>query len=1108
MASISGRVIFDRDRSATVSAGDAGLANIPVVLQNITTTERLTILTDDEGNYLFLNVPAGNYRIVESYGTPGGFLTPGNFFNAVPGSVPTGVNPPITAAANPPPGSTNLDSLTPDTLVVTVSGADLVNQNFLNGPVIYTPVQTILDPCAILSGENLIQAADGGTFGTFPQGTPANTGAPTEPYPGVTPDFTYVLPNPAVFAPLGGEYTVQNIMNNSMSAEIGAWWRIADHTVGNETGRFMVVNGFNPGAVFFRDVVTVQPNTNYLFTAWILNLFKVTGYPNPELGVRVLDQNGGVLYSATLGALIPVNVNAPEWKQVGSVVNSQGNTSLTVEFLSEGPEVIGNDYAIDDISFNEILVPEFTPVKTVDRETANVGETVHYTVTLTNTCQSPLTDVFFQDIVPDRFSFVPGSVVVNGTTDPLADPNAGFALPDVPGGETVTVTFAARVNAVPTPNPALNSATVTYSYTPVEGGIPGVFTVTSNEVPVEVGTLADLSVVKTAAPSPVQPGGSLTYTVNVTNAGPSPAINAVLADDIPAGLSNVEYSTNGGASFLPWSSPLALGTFAPGESRTVLIRGTLSPSASGEIVNTAVVSSMTPDPDPGNNTSTVTTPVEDSADLSVVKTANPSPVIAGEVITYTLLIENAGPSLAVDVNLTDSLPAGLLNAESSTNGGATWTPFTGNLFLGNLLPGAFRQILIRATVPASAVGSLSNTAVVNSGTPDPNPDNNTSTVVTEIVPAEPSADLSILKTASPNPVQPGGTLTYTLTLYNAGPDAAQNTVLTDNIPAGLTNPEYSLDGGATWQPWPGSRGLGALTPGGRITVLLRATVSSSAGGSIVNAAVVSSMTPDPDPTNNTSTATTSVSAAAEADLSVTKTARPADAAAGELLTYTVTVTNNGPDSAQNVILYDEAPPELSNVQFSVDGGATWNAWVNPYPLGQLAAGQTRSILLRGTVVSPVCGIVSNTAVAASTTPDPNPENNTATADTPVQSGADLSIQKTASPTPAVRCQYLIYTLTVSNAGPETAERVVLSDSLPAELYNPIYSADGGKTWQAWTGSLNLGSLAAGGSVSVFVAGIVNRCATGCIQNTATVSSQTPDPNPDNNTACVSVTVCN
>ena len=171
-------------------------------------------------------------------------------------------------------------------------------------------------------------------------------------------------------------------MNDSASNEIGAWWRIADHTQGNETGRMMIVNGFNPGAVFFRSQVNVQPQTDYLFTAWILNLFKTTGYPDPELGERVLDENGGILYSATLGQLIPVHTDVPEWKQIGSVIQSGANTKLTVEFLSEGPESVGNDYAIDDISFRAIQVPQFIPVKTVDRAAASVGETVRYTVNI------------------------------------------------------------------------------------------------------------------------------------------------------------------------------------------------------------------------------------------------------------------------------------------------------------------------------------------------------------------------------------------------------------------------------------------------------------------------------------------------------------------------------------------------------------------------------------------------------------------------------------------------------------------------------------------------------------------------------------------------------
>lgn len=609
MATISGRVIFDRDRSASISSGDSGIANIPVVLQNVVTDFRLVVLTDANGNYSFFNVPDGDYRIVEAYGIAGGVPTPGDFNDAEEGSIPVGANPPIGVVSNPPSGSTNLDSVTPDTLFVTVAGADLTNENFLNGPVIYTPFESLLDQCAIVSGENLISAADEGTFGTFPQGTPANTGAPTEPYPGVTPDFTYVLPNPEVFTPFGGEYTVQNIMNNSRSTEIGAWWRIADHTAGNETGRMMIVNGFDPGAVFFRDTVLVRPNTNYLFSAWILNLFKVTGYPNPQLGVRILDEDENVLYSATLGILIPVNTNAPEWKQIGSVINSLENTSLIVEFLSEGPEVIGNDYAIDDISFNEVAIREFEPVKRVSNSTVSIGEITEFTVTIENTCTNPLTNVFFEDVVPEGLSFVPGSVVVNGILRPDANPDMGFELPDIPGGGEATVTFSVVAEFVPMPNPTLNSAQISYSYTPVEGGIPSEFTVTSNEVLVFIaGTLADISVIKRASSGSVRPGGILTYTITVVNRGPSSAENVILTDTVPENLMDVEFSTNG-TVFDPWPGSLALGTIASGDTRVIFIRGTVSLIGVLPVVNTATVVSTTPDPNPDNNTSTVITDI-------------------------------------------------------------------------------------------------------------------------------------------------------------------------------------------------------------------------------------------------------------------------------------------------------------------------------------------------------------------------------------------------------------------------------------------------------------------------------------------------------------------
>lgn len=606
MATITGRVIFDRNRTAVALPNSEGIANVPVVLQNIGNTERLAVLTDSNGNYSFINVPNGNYRIVESFGAPA-IPSPGNFNNASTGPVPTGSMPPITFVTNPPTGSTNLDSTTPNTIFVTVTGTNLSDIDFLNGPVRYTPIETITDACVTISPTNLINVVDLGTFGTFPAGTPANTGANPNPYPGIAPDFTYVLPNPDTFTPDAGEYTIQNLMNNSLSNRIGAWWRISDHTVGNETGRMMVVNGFEPGSIFFEDVVTVQPNTNYLFSAWILNMFKVIGFANPELGVQILDQNNNIIFKATLGALIPVNTNTPEWKQIGTVINSQNNTSLTVQFLSEGPEAIGNDYAIDDISFNEIEVPVFTPLKSANVNNVEIGETVTYTVTLENTCQSPLTNVFFQDIIPEGLSFIPDSVTVNGLPEIDVDPNIGFELPDLPGNQTVTVTFSAIANFVPATNPTLNRAMITYSYTPVQGGIPGVFEVVSNEVAVGISAVvvsADLAVEKDATPNPVAPGDTLTFTITVRNLGPSSAENVVLTDTIPASILNPQFSINGG-TFTPWPGFLDLGTLVNGAVEVITIRGTVAEGTTTPITNTATVSSTTPDPNLENNTFTV-----------------------------------------------------------------------------------------------------------------------------------------------------------------------------------------------------------------------------------------------------------------------------------------------------------------------------------------------------------------------------------------------------------------------------------------------------------------------------------------------------------------------
>ena len=119
----------------------------------------------------------------------------------------------------------------------------------------------------------------------------------------------------------------------------------------------------------------------------------------------------------------------------------------------------------------------------------------------------------------------------------------------------------------------------------------------SNEVAVLIeGFLTDISVTKTAGSGSVKQGAQLTYTITASNADPSSAENVTLTDSIPAALTGVEFSTDGGVTFNPWPGILGFGTMVSGKTQTILIRGTARPDAQGSISNTADVTSTPPDP--------------------------------------------------------------------------------------------------------------------------------------------------------------------------------------------------------------------------------------------------------------------------------------------------------------------------------------------------------------------------------------------------------------------------------------------------------------------------------------------------------------------------------
>ena len=606
MPAVSGRLVFDINRNINIGGNVVGIENIPVVLQDTATGNALTVLTDLTGAYAFLNVPDGNYRIVEAYGLAGGVPTPGDFASATVQAILAAHTPPVGAVPSVPLGATNIDCVTPNTLLVTVSGTDVLNQYMFNGPVAYESLALNIDPCTIISPINLVTDVSNGTFGSFPAGNPANSGPAANPYPDAFPDFTYVVPNPATYTPIDGEFTIQNIMNNAMSNGIGAWWRIADHSTGNETGRMMVVNEDDPGDIIFRTTVAVNPNTTYLFSTWILNLFRVEGYPGPEFAVRILDEEGNPLYDSPLGFEIPVNENYPVWKEIGTAIQSGSNSALTIEFFSQGAAAIGNDFAIDDISLRELELPDFQLVKSENRTTATVGDTITYTVTLNNACVQPLENVVFRDYLPAGLTFVPGSVFVNAVPNPSANPLVGFLVPNITAGTAMQVVFGALVTAIPTPNPAVNQANIQYVYTPIPGGIPDLYNLNSNEVALlieEPANQADIALTKTPLTSMLRPGDTAGYALTITNNGPAAAENVVLRDVLPGTLIEPMFSLDNGVTWQGWPGSYALGDLPNGSSVTVLIRATVETWCQrGCISNTANVSSVTPDPNLSNNT--------------------------------------------------------------------------------------------------------------------------------------------------------------------------------------------------------------------------------------------------------------------------------------------------------------------------------------------------------------------------------------------------------------------------------------------------------------------------------------------------------------------------
>ena len=240
------------------------------------------------------------------------------------------------------------------------------------------------------------------------------------------------------------------------------------------------------------------------------------------------------------------------------------------------------------------------------------------------------------------------------------------------------------------------------------------------------------------------------------------------------------------------------------------------------------------------------------------------------------------------------------------------------------------------------------------------------------------ADVGVATSVSPatSPVKANATVTITVQATNAGPNKARQVVVFDSLPSGLAY--VSDDSGGAYDPNLGLWTVGQLGVGASATLHIKATVI--AGGEIVNTAQLASSKPiDPNPENDVASVT--LNAPRLADLAVTAKASPSSIHAGQAVTFTVTLTNNGGDPSYNprvhVILgggkYDLA--HISTTDGSFDPGS------GMWQLGSVASGATETLTFR--VLPLHGGSVGINVFAFASTSDPNLLNNHAHVSVPI-----------------------------------------------------------------------------------------------------------------------------
>ena len=791
-----------------------------------------------------------------------------------------------------------------------------------------------------------------------------------------------------------------------------------------------------------------------------------------DKGVWIGNANLGTISSGmTVNVVITVPVKA--YVDVGKL------NSIT-NFAS----VINSDKkAANDTNIVPINVIDLAVNKTANHQnkTYNYGDNVEYVIEIVNNGPGIATDIIATDNLPEGLKFINANVP-GGWTLSISNNKITINGEKLANGEKVLITIIAK---------AAKSNTTLINNIKVNGtGFDSNISNNNDSETIKITPLVDLAITKVVDNANPLFDSIITYTITVVNNGPDASTDVVVKDIWPA--NGLKFITSTG-TYNPATGIWNVGELGSNEIATLTI--TAKTTAVGKFENKVSVNGTGYDSNLSNNNASVNITVPDCVILNITKVATGGivseepnkEVIAGEKITYTVIVSNYGPSVATNVYLTDLFNADeLLNMEYNSNG--NWVKYNNGIALGDIDVNEAVMILFRATVNHSTRGLINNTVKITTDIKDARGNFEAN----ETVKAIDNSTLVINKTSNVDAINPGDLFNYTIVITAEGSSDSLGVILTDKLDQSLLdaqNAVFYVNGNYVGK-WNGSYNIGTLKTGNSVTVTIEVKALNSANKDIFNKAIVENEEGFINESNKTVHVNT-------VDLAINKTSDKVTYKYLDNVIYTIVVTNHGSDDSFNVTVRDMLPNTLRFISASGNYDPVTGIWF----IGHLAKGQSATLTITAQAIFP--GIITNNANVTGSGYDVNLTNNHDNITITVPDCVILNVNKvaiggviniTGGIKNVVAGEEVIYQVLVSNHGPSTAVNVVLTDNYQTkDLTVVAYSLDN-ITWIPYTkgANINLGDMTSGSSILVYFKAMVNASTRGIVHNVVNITTDTDD----------------